>query len=230
MSTNTWRAAEIAQEQLEKLRREYVENAQRDSIHIEELKTEITKEIGLIQDRLLQSNDHSFISRFKIFKRGTDQNIKDLQTALEILNKPSRDTSDIDRLSAITQGIDKKFEGNTSVLVSKVEKIVKADSLIKNKHSSTIPMSKEKLLLHAQIRGQRDACFAQKDSKYHDKYLVLTVALAVLDGKATLKDLAKAKQDYPKYNESRFMHRTTALIEKAILLCEPPAKTYQKKR
>lgn len=234
MSTNSWSADEEAMKQLEALRAEHANNAKSAPMLIEALKAEISNEINLIKGSLSQPKNNSFMSRFKGFKRGTDQNISDLEVALEILNKKNRDADDIERLSTITQGIDKKFEGNTSVLVAKVEKIVTAENLLKSIPASSKKMNltheKEKLLLHQQIRGQRDACFAQKDSKHHDKYLVLTVALAVLDGKATLKDLAQAKNDYPKYNESKFMHKTSSLIEKTILLCDPPAKRIQNRR
>lgn len=221
--------------ELESLKTAYVTNTQRN--FVDELILEIEAQINTpttsadTEDTNMSTNER--FQRFKHTNASINEDTTDLQKALTILIKETRDNKDLETLSDIVKKIDKNFVGETAVLLKKVEKVVAAELLTpKTPAQEAKPLSpqqeKKKLLLHQQICGQRDVCLMQPKDKHRDKYLVLCVALNVLEHKATLADLAQAKKNYPRYNEGIFVHKTAQLVEKTIRLCKSESQQLQR--
>ncbi len=220
---------------LESLRTAYATNTDTQRI-VRELIKEIEAQIQTPTSSTdSEDTDTSASARFQRFKHtnaSINEDTTDLKTALTILKKEKRDRDDLDTLSGIVKKIDKNFVGETAVLLKKVEKVVAAEPLIPKTLTQeakplTAKQETEKLLLHQKICGQRDVCLRQPEDKHRDKYLVLCVALNVLENKASLADLAQAKKDHPKYNEGIFVHKTAQLVEKTIRLCKSELQQLQ---
>ena len=58
----------------------------------------------------------------------------------------------------------------------------------------------------------------KQGKKHDDKTHILTVALEVLNGSATVADLEQAKTTYPDYNKALFASETQKLVDAVIAL------------
>jgi hypothetical protein len=112
---------------------------------------------------------------------------------------------------------------NQAIFPSETKNLVDRSIKLAPENSKSSAINKDQKQLIVDLQTHLNSISSKHDEKHQEKQVVIIIALDVMNGKASVRDLEVAMKDNPRYGEAFFTSKTETLISQALELANKPA-------